>query len=59
MELARWPKRARTSTTTVMVIRPRGDGDVEKAVDDETASGTVGDNSFSGSSIVKKSVKKR
>jgi len=54
MELARWPKRARTSTTTVMVIRPRGDGDVEKAVDDETASGTVGDNSFSGSSIVKK-----
>ena len=26
--------------TTVMVIRPRGNGDVEEAADDETASGT-------------------
>ena len=29
--------------TAVMVIRPRGDGDVEEAADDETASGTVGE----------------
>ena len=28
--------------TTGMAIRPRGDGDVEKAADGETASGTVG-----------------
>jgi hypothetical protein len=38
MELARWSKRARTSMTAVIVIRPRGDGDVEEAADDETAS---------------------
>jgi hypothetical protein len=41
MGLARRSKRASMS---MMVIRPRGDGDFEKAADDETASGTVGDN---------------
>ncbi len=34
------------SMTAVMVIRPRGDGDVEEAADDEIASGTVGDKSY-------------
>jgi hypothetical protein len=29
--------------TAVMIIGPRGDGDVEEAADDEIASGTVGD----------------
>lgn len=37
----------------MMVIRPRGDGDVEKAADDETASYPYC-NSFSGSGIAKK-----
>jgi hypothetical protein len=41
MKLARQSKRTRrmrTSMTAVMVIRPRGEGDVEKAAVDETAS---------------------
>ena len=38
MELARWSKRARTSMMAVMVIRPRGEDEVEKAAEDETAS---------------------
>jgi hypothetical protein len=42
MKLARRSKRARTSMTAVIVIRPRDDGDVEKAAGDETASGAVG-----------------
>jgi len=47
MELGRWPKRAMTSTTAVMVIRPiraPNDGDVEETADDETASDSVGAN---------------
>jgi hypothetical protein len=57
MGLARWSKRARVRTrmrtrtrTSMMVIRPRGDGDVKRRL---TMRPQVTHNSFSGSGIVK------